>query len=84
MNNIEIVEYPKINGLYKHYKGGEYVVFSMATHTETEEKMVLYKSILFGSIYARPLSVWNEKVKVDGEMIERFQYQDLSYENVTL
>ena len=34
----------------------------MAPHTETGETLVIYKSVLFGSYYARPLSTWNEEV----------------------
>jgi hypothetical protein len=56
--------YPVINGVYKHYKGGLYKVLSMATHSETNEPMVVYQSLLFGSIYVRPLSIWNESVQI--------------------
>ena len=31
--------YPLPNQRYKHYKGGTYEVISMATHTETREKI---------------------------------------------
>jgi hypothetical protein len=41
----------------------------MAPHTETGEALVIYKSVLFGSYYARPLSLWNEVV--DGK--KRFE-----------
>ena len=40
----------------------------MATHTETNEKLVIYKSINFGSIYARPYEVWNSDI----EGVKRF------------
>jgi len=52
--------YPLPGSLYKHYKGGIYEVLTLATHTETNEPMVVYQSMLFGSIYARPLSEWNK------------------------
>ena len=54
--------YPKIGGKYKHYKGGSYEVITLAKHTETDETMVVYKSLEFGSIYTRPLSVWEDVV----------------------
>jgi hypothetical protein len=50
--------YPLPQQRYKHYKGGTYEVISMATHTETGEKLVVYKSINFGSIYVRPYDLW--------------------------
>lgn len=58
----EVKEYPEIGKTYKHYKGGLYSVITMATHTETNEPMVVYKSLLFGSIYVRPLEMWFDKV----------------------
>lgn len=55
----EKVEYPIPGVLYKHYKGGIYEFLFMTTHTETKEVLVIYKSVLFGSYYARPLDSWN-------------------------
>lgn len=52
--------YPVIGGRYRHYKGGLYKVVKMATHTETNEPMVVYRSLNFGSWYCRPLTNWNE------------------------
>jgi hypothetical protein len=45
----------------------------MAVHTETQEPLVIYKSILFGSIYARPLSMWFDWVEIDGTDVTRFE-----------
>ena len=50
--------YPLPSQKYKHYKGGTYEIISMATHTETGEKLVVYKSINFGSVYVRPYDLW--------------------------
>ncbi len=58
MKTKEIKVYPEIGKTYQHYKGGKYKVLTMATHSETGEPLVIYQSILFGSIYARPLSMW--------------------------
>ena len=52
------MEYPLPQQKFKHYKGGTYEVISMATHTETGEKLVVYKSINFGSVYVRPYDLW--------------------------
>ena len=64
-----------IGGKYRHYKGNEYLVIDVATHSETEEKMVVYKA-LYGEekLWVRPLSMWDEKVTVNGEEITRFSY----------
>ena len=62
-------------GKYRHYKGNEYLVIDIATHSETEEEMVVYKA-LYGEekLWARPLSMWNEKVEVNGKEVLRFTY----------
>lgn len=59
------VEYPEIGPIYHHYKGGSYLVITMANHSETNEAMVVYKSILFGSIYTRPLSMWFDEIELE-------------------
>jgi hypothetical protein len=66
------IKYPVIGAQYNHYKGGQYQVLSMAEHTETKEKLVIYKSIQFGSLHARPLDSWNGRVKVGKTMVPRF------------
>jgi hypothetical protein len=65
--------YPKIGGKYLHYKGGEYEVTTLAKHTESEELLVVYRSLHFGSVFASPLSQWFETVINDiGYETDRF------------
>ena len=47
----------------KHFKGKEYLVLGEAEHTETGEKMVIYKA-LYGECktYSRPKEMFMEKV----------------------
>ena len=68
--------YPEIGRKYKHYKGGTYEVLTMATHSETQEPLVIYKSLLFGSIYARPLSMWFDSVIIENYQTARFKLID--------
>lgn len=64
-------------GIYKHYKGNEYELLFVATHSETLEKMVVYKALYGeGEIWVRPLSMWNELVEVNGEKIPRFKLME--------
>lgn len=44
-----------IHGIYRHFKGGHYEVLAVATHSETEEKLVIYRQ-LGGErkVFARP------------------------------
>lgn len=57
-------------GFYKHYKGGLYEVTGFAKHTETEEQLVIYRDTK-GNIWARPETMWTEKVN-DKLRFERF------------
>lgn len=62
-------------GKYRHFKGGMYEVIGVAKHSETLEKMVVYKALYGdGGIWVRPLSMWEERVTVDGKEIPRFTY----------
>lgn len=62
-------------GRYRHYKGQEYAVFVLARHSETEELMVVYRT-LYGdhSWWVRPLSMFSETVLCDGVDVPRFSY----------
>lgn len=61
-------------GIYQHYKGPKYEVLGQAQHSETEEELVMYRALYgdFG-LWVRPLSMFQEKVLVNGEKISRFQ-----------
>lgn len=69
--------YPIIGRIYRHYKGGKYTPITLATDTVTNEIVVVYKSIEFGSVYTRPLDEWNECVKsmlsVGPDTVKRFE-----------
>ncbi len=60
-------------GIYKHYKGNRYELIDIATHSETLEKMVVYKALYGdGGIWVRPAHMWDETVEVNGEKVKRF------------
>ena len=62
-------------GKYRHFKGNEYEVLDVATHSETLEPMVVYRP-LYGEtrLWVRPASMWEELVEVDGKLVPRFIY----------
>ena len=68
----------KIGKVYRHFKGNLYLVEGIATHTETEEKMVVYRA-LYGdcSLYVRPYDMFVEKVnKIKyPDVIQEYRFQ---------
>jgi len=61
-------------GIYQHFKGGYYEVIGIATHSETNEQMVVYQSLRNHSLWVRPLKMWEEKVERNGCVYQRFTY----------
>lgn len=70
MENLNILP-----GRYRHFKGNEYEVLYIASHSETLEPMVVYRA-LYGQrgVWVRPASMWNEMVERDGKTFRRFTY----------
>ena len=64
-------------GVYRHFKGNLYELIDVATHSETLEKMVVYRA-LYGEhgLWVRPLSMWDEVVERDGVRVKRFTPDD--------
>lgn len=62
-------------GKYRHYKGKDYEVIAVATHSETQEQLVVYR-LLYGdfSYWIRPLAMFSEQVIIDGVSQPRFQF----------
>jgi cyclomaltodextrinase / maltogenic alpha-amylase / neopullulanase len=72
---------PKIQlGIYQHYKGGKSRVLGAATHSETLQPYVVYKTLYEnrtfgkGSLLIRPLKMFNGYVLVKGKRVKRFRY----------
>ena len=62
-------------GKYRHFKGMEYEVVGVARHSETLEEMVVYRALYGdGSLWVRPLSMWQETVTHNGVTKPRFTY----------
>ena len=59
---------------YRHYKGTLYEVIGEATHSETEEPLVVYRCLYgeFG-LWVRPREMFLECVEVDGQSVRRFE-----------
>lgn len=66
-------------GIYRHYKGNLYEVIDVAQHSETQEYLVVYKT-LYGdfSTWVRPLDMFQESVERDGQQVARFEFVESS------
>ncbi len=62
-------------GRYRHYKNKDYELIGIATHSETGEKLAVYRP-LYGArdLWVRPLAMFTETVLVEGKETPRFEY----------
>ncbi|MBT3465466.1 DUF1653 domain-containing protein [archaeon] len=66
-------------GKYRHFKGNEYQVIAVGRHSETLEKLIIYKALYeseeFGKdvIWIRPIEMFEDKKIVDGKVVNRFE-----------
>jgi len=60
-------------GCHRHFKDGEYEVLTVATHSETGEKLVVYRPLYNDSgWWVRPLAMFLETVTHEGRDVPRF------------
>ena len=71
-----------INRVYRHFKGDCYLTVDIATHSETGEKVVVYRKLYGdGSLWVRPLDLFLSEVDrekyPDCEQRYRFELQEI-------
>lgn len=64
-----------VPGRYRHFKGGEYEVLGVARHSETDERLVVYRPLYGdGGLWVRPVAMFLETVTIDGQPRPRFTH----------
>jgi cyclomaltodextrinase / maltogenic alpha-amylase / neopullulanase len=64
-------------GTYRHFKGNNYEVIGVATHSETLEEFVVYKALYdnkVSKLWIRPKKTFVQKVEIAGKLIPRFKF----------
>lgn len=60
-------------GIYRHYKGKEYMVFGIGFHEETHEQFVVYRALYDEyMLYVRPLEIFSEYIKTESYIGPRY------------
>lgn len=72
------------NGVYRHFKGGLYILETVARHHEKDELWVVYRSFETKERYVRPKDMFTELVDKEKypyvRQKERFKFIGVAYD----
>lgn len=64
-----------LNSVYEHYKGDSYEVLHVGKHTETEERLVIYRKVGGDQVWCRPYDMFHGTVDYNNKTVPRFELQ---------
>ncbi len=66
--------------LYRHFKGNNYKVIAIATHSETREKYVVYEALYGdGGVFVRPYDMFASEVDFDKypDVKQKYRFEEI-------
>ena len=71
-------EEPKSGEVWRHFKGNYYEIMCVAVHSETSERLVVYRALYGdGLCYARPITMFMSYVQKEKypDATQRFRFE---------
>ena len=75
----------KTNTIYRHFKGDLYLVVDIAIHSETEEKLVIYRALYNDcGLYARPYDMFLSEVDHEKypDVKQKYRFEEIKIESL--
>ena len=74
---------PQEGEMYRHFKGNEYQIITVAEYSEDSSQMVVYKALYGeGKCYVRPLDMFMEVVDKDKypDVAQKYRFEKIEYQ----